>query len=159
IESEAPFKPMSLALVAVVIAVALSSPVRRAYAQRSPLGFYLLATLVMFLCSLGPRPSLMNHQILYEPPYAWLMRVPIFGSIRAPARFAMLTILCLSVAGALAFSRFSVEGIRRRVLAAALMTGILADGWIRVLALPALPAAWPSERAAGYAAVIELPLG
>jgi len=159
ISSDAPFKPMSLALIAAVVAVALSSPVRRAYAQRSPLGFYLLATFVMFLCSLGPRPRLMDHQILYEPPYAWLMRVPIFGSIRAPARFAMLTILCLSVTGALAFSRFSVEGIRRRVLAAALMIGILADGWVRVLALPTLPAVWPSEHAAGFAAVIELPLG
>jgi hypothetical protein len=159
VSSAAPFKPMSLALLAAGVAVALSRPVRLAYAQRSPLGFYVVATMAMFLCSLGPRPSLMNHQVLYEPPYAWLMRVPIFGSIRAPARFAMLMILCLSVTGALAFSRLRVEGLGRRVLATALMAGILADGWIRSLALPALPGVWPSERAAGYAAVVELPLG
>lgn len=157
--SEAPFKPMALALLAVGAAVALSSPIRHAYTRRSPLAFYALATVAMILCSFGPKPSLLHHQFLYEPPYAWLMRVPIFGSIRAPARFAMLTVLALSVSGALAFSRLRFEGTRRLAIAIALMAGIAADGWIHNLAFPVVPGLWPAQRAAGFTAVVELPLG
>jgi len=150
---------MSLALLALGAAVALSSPVRHAFTRRSPLAFYVLATVVMILCSFGPKPSVLHHQFLYEPPYAWLMRLPIFNSIRAPARFAMLAVLALSVSGALAFSRLRIEGTRRLAIAIALMAGIAADGWIHNLAFPVVPGFWPAQRAAGFTAVVELPLG
>jgi hypothetical protein len=159
VSSEAPFKPMSLAVLAVAAAMALSSPVRKAYAKGSLLAFYVLATVVIFLCSLGPRPSLFHRQILYEPPYAWLMRLPIFGSVRGPARFAMVAILTLSVSGALAFTRLRFEGMRRFAVAIALMAAIAADGWIHNLAFPVVPESWPAQRTAGFAAVLELPLG
>jgi hypothetical protein len=39
------------------------------------------------------------------------------------------------------------------------MAGILADGWMAQLPLPAPPDSWPAPRAAGFSAVLELPLG
>jgi hypothetical protein len=39
------------------------------------------------------------------------------------------------------------------------MCGVIADAWILQLPLPPLPDRWPASRAAGFAAVLELPLG
>src|SRR5262249_15583465 len=87
ISSDAPYKPLTLALAAVMLALGCSSRFRAAFARRSRLAFYCVAATLLFLCSLGPKPTLAGHQFLYEPPYAWLMRLPVFDSIRAPARF------------------------------------------------------------------------
>jgi len=32
----------------------------------------------MYVCSFGPRPAFAGHQVLYRPPYAWLMHLPLF---------------------------------------------------------------------------------
>jgi hypothetical protein len=117
--------------------------------------------MMLFLCSLGPKPAFLGRQILYRPPYAWLMRLSVFGeSVRVPARFAMLVAMTLSMAAALAYARL----IRRRpstvLVAAAMAAAILADSWTRPLPLFAPPAAWPSEvSTAGVRAFVELPLG
>ena len=145
------FKPLSVAVVAAVLAVAASSRARDAWTRRSLLAFYLIATVVLFTCSFGPKPTFLGQQVLYEPPYAWLMNLPIFSTeIRAPARFATLAVLTLSVAGALAFDRLGFRAVTRRVVAASLMVGILADGSIRGFAMPALPNTLPLERLAGF---------
>jgi hypothetical protein len=159
LSSETPFKPLTLAAIGVAVSILMSSQVRTAYARRSLLGFYLLATAAMVLFSMGPKPSVLGHQVLYESPYAWLLRLPAYGAVRVPARFGMPAILALSVSGALAFSRFRLAAGTRRVVAPLLMAGILADGWIGQLPLPATPDFWPAEKAAGFAAVLELPLG
>ena len=88
--SDAPFKPMTVALVAIAAWVGASSRLRGAYERRSALAFYAIATIMLFLCSLGPKPTVAGHQFLYEPPYAWLMRLPVFSSIRVPARFGVI---------------------------------------------------------------------
>jgi hypothetical protein len=67
--------------------------------------------------------------------------------------------LALAITGALAFNRLRLDGMARRALAAALLIGIAADGWISHLALPSLPEKWTASRADGFAAVLELPLG
>jgi hypothetical protein len=157
--SDAPFKPMTVALLAIVVWVGASSRLRGAYARRSALAFYAIATAMLFLCSLGPRPTLAGHQFLYEPPYAWFMRLPIFASIRVPARFGLLATLALAMTGALAFNRLRLHETARRALAAALLVGITADGLISNLALPAVPDMWTALPADGFAAVLELPLG
>jgi hypothetical protein len=157
------FKPMSVALAAAALAVATSSRARDAWKRRSLLAFYVIATVVLFICSFGPKPTFLGRQVLYEPPYAWLMHLPVFSTeIRAPARFAMLAILTLSVAGALVFDRLraSAQGAStRRVVFAALMLCVLADGWPREFPMPALPDLLPAHRADGFEAVLELPLG
>ena len=159
VSSDAPFKPLSLAVLAAVVWIGASSRMRSAYARRSPLAFYLVATTVLFLCAFGPKPALLGHQILYKPVYAWLMELPVFGAIRAPARFAMPAMLALSVAGAIAFSRFSATPGRHPVFVLLCAFGVIADGWIAHLPLQPLPDRWPASRAGGFAAVLELPLG
>jgi hypothetical protein len=150
---------MSLATLAFGVWFGASSRIRGAYARHSTFAFYLLATIAMLVCSFGPKPMLAGHQILYEPPYAWLLRLPVFGSVRVPARFAMPAMLALSVSGALAFGRFHLRGRTRHAVAIALMAGIIADAWMTHLPLPAVPDFWPAARADGFAAVLELPLG
>jgi hypothetical protein len=159
VSSDAPFKPLTLALLAIAVWVGASSRLRGAYARRSAFAFYAIATGALFLCAMGPKPALAGHQFLYEPPYAWLMRLGIFESIRVPARFAMPAMLALAMTGALAFDRLGLRPAARRALAAALLVGVAADGWISKLPLPAVPAVWEVSRAKGFAAVLELPLG
>jgi hypothetical protein len=158
ISSDAPFKPLSLAVLAFAVWLGASSRMRDAYARRSTFAFYLLATIAMIVCSLGPRPMLAGHQILYEAPYNWLMKLPGFGSVRVPARFGMLVMLTLSVSGALALGRLQLRERTRRAVGIGLMAGIIADTWMTHLPLPAVPDFWPAKRADGFAAVLELPL-
>jgi hypothetical protein len=159
ISSDAPFKPLSLAVLAFAVWFGASSRMRDAYARRSTFAFYLLATIAMIVCSLGPKPMLAGHQVLYRPPYAWLLRLPVFWSVRVPARFGMLAMLTLSVSGALALGRLQLRERARRAVGIAVIVGILADTWMTHLPLPVAPDFWPAARAAGFAAVLELPLG
>jgi hypothetical protein len=157
--SDSAFKSATLALVLVAIWLGLSSRLRGAYARRSTLAFYGIATVVLFVCSLGPKPTLAGHQFLYQAPYALLMHLWVFESIRAPARFGMLVMLSLATTGAIAFDRLRLQPAARRALLVIALAGIAADGWIGQLTLPALPDLWTASRADGFAAVLELPLG
>jgi hypothetical protein len=78
-----------------------------------------------------------RHAIATEKrPEAWLMRVPGFDTLRVPARFAMLFVLCQCVLLAFAVSRWSSR-LRRPQLAVALIgVGLLVDGWARVRVEP-----------------------
>jgi hypothetical protein len=154
------YKPLSVVAFASVLAVATWSRSRDAWRRASTFGFYVTATVILYVFSFGPRPTFLGRQVLYQPPYAWLMHLPIFSDeIRAPARFAMLAILTLSAAAAVAFDRLEL-GARRRIVAGALMLGIVADGWIRHFPVAPLPEAVAAEdKAADFDAVLEMPLG
>ena len=71
--------------------------------------FYVLAMLLMYILSMGPEPRFLGTPFMYRAPYSWLMRLPGFDAIRAPARFAMLAVLCLSVAAGLSFARLMLR--------------------------------------------------
>lgn len=86
------------------VAAALSTAFRRAWRARSPLAFYAIAAGVMYFFALGPEPHAGATQVLYKPPYAWLMYLPGFDTVRVPARFGLLMIVCLAPAAALAFA-------------------------------------------------------
>jgi hypothetical protein len=157
-----PIKPLTGAL-ALGIGLALTSPrLRHAYATRSLLGFYALAAFVMWLFSLGPAPSLMGKPLMYRGPYALLMLLPGFNSLRVPARFWMMTTLCLAVIGAIVFDRLASRFGQRRLIAAAVVAlGVLADGWVSEMPLASAPLAWKAESCGGSSsgALVELPLG
>jgi hypothetical protein len=161
LSSDASHKAMSIAVVAFILAAAASRPMRQAFARRSAFAFYALAAVLLFLCSFGPRAMAAGHEFLYRPPYTWLMPLPVFESIRVPARFAMPAMLALATAGAIGFDRLRPKaGTRRRgAIALALAAGIAADGWLGAVPLAPLPETWPALRAQRFAAVLELPLG
>ncbi|HUP41560.1 MAG TPA: discoidin domain-containing protein, partial [Vicinamibacterales bacterium] len=159
-----PVKPLTWALTSAMLLLLTSAPVRRAWSTRSVLGFYVLAAGVMWVLCLGPAPTWMGEPLMYRGPYALLMSLPGFNSLRVPARFWMLSVLCLSVVGAMLFDRLGASfPAMRRVLAAAVVLGAIAEGWIVSFPVYAVPEVWspygcaPPPGPGG--AVLELPMG
>ena len=149
-------KPFSIAVYARLLAWVRGRSMRDGWQARSVVMFYLVAGIAMYGLALGPEPRLLGRPLLYEPPYAWLMRLPGFASLRVPGRFAMLAVLCQSMLLSMAVARFAI-GRWQRVLPVALALGILADGWVRLPVAPAPPPGPTVDAAAS--AVVELPVG
>ncbi len=127
---------------------------RRAWREHSVVVFYLVAAAAAYVLALGPEPRLLGRPILYEPPYAWLMRLPGFEVLRVPARFAMLAVLCQSLLLAFAIARAPLAALRNTAVVAAICVGLFLDGWIR---MPVAPAPESGPQWQSVAAVIELP--
>lgn len=157
------YKPLSIAVLFGGAWVLTSSPLRRAFHNRSPFAFYVLATIAMWVFALGPTARVLGQRFLYKAPYAWLMLLPGFGAgFRVPARFAMLAALALSVAAALAFDRLmrARRSLIRVAAATLIAAGVTAESWIQPLPTPEAPA--PLTIPAGLspdAVIVELPIG
>ena len=129
-----------------------------AYRRHSSFAFYLLAAFVLGVLALGPEPKLLGHDFMTHSAYKALTPLPGYEALRVPARFWMLTTICLSTVAGLAFARLVPATSRRRPLALAFVTvGVLADGWVLFPTVTA-PTRSPSlDLAKGT--VLELPLG
>ena len=113
--------------------------VHRSVESRGTRTFYFVTALVMWVLSLGPRPTLYGAPIGVPGPYALLMGLPGFNGMRVPARLWMVSVLCLAVA----------RGVRRRRIEAAARAagssprwpqpGCSLDGWPRAFPLVAAP--------------------
>ena len=151
-----PHKPLSVGLLFLAIAGAMHPSVRTAWRRRSALTFYALATVAMWLLSLGPAPTLLDKPLIYKAPYAWLMLLPGVDGIRVPARFWMLAALCLSIAAALAIRQLTARWPRfAAALPVVACLGILIDSW-PVLIRMEKPPAWRPIRTRAVAR-LELP--
>jgi hypothetical protein len=157
------FKPFSVAMVFFGIWLATTRRVRDAWRAQSPFAFYVLATMAMWVFALGPTARLLGHRVFYKAPYSWLMLLPGFrDEFRAPARFAMLAALTLSVAAAIAFCRFfQPQSARVRWASAAVLgVAIMLESWVSPF--PVIPAPSPLEIPAAVpddAVIAELPMG
>ncbi|MCU1385890.1 MAG: hypothetical protein JWL71_4587 [Acidobacteria bacterium] len=153
------FKPLTGAIMALAVAVACLPSVRGAFHRRSVFAFYLVATFVLCVLSLGPTPAFLGAQFMYRPPYAWLMNLPMFADgVRAPARLAMPAIMTLSAAAALAFARLVPAG-RRAWIAPIVAIAVMADSWTHSLPLRPVPRDRPPLPAADQSAVLTVPFG
>jgi hypothetical protein len=157
-------KPLGVAFTALAAALVISPGVRAARRRGSPLVFYALATLALWVLCLGPLGRFDGLPIWDKAPYWWLARLPGLTALRVPSRFGMPAALCLATAAALAFAYLLPRAGRRAWLVAALAgAGLLWDGWLAPLPLPAPPerlAALESRDAGSPpGAVLELPLG
>ena len=146
-------------VIACIAALLLSRPCVAAWRRRSPFAFYLLAAAALGLLAMGPRPEVAGYPFMSYSPYRGLMALPGLDALRVPARFWMLSLVCLSAAAALAYARLTAAGGRRRhVVLAVLAAGLLMDGWGRLpVALAPSPSPLLLARAVGP--VAELPLG
>ena len=97
----------------------LTARTRAALKRRSPLVFYVAATIVAAILCLGPVVRVGQHVILDPAPYRWLMIVPGFDQLRVPTRFWMIGILCLSAAAGLSFVKVAPAGAARAMPRAA----------------------------------------
>ena len=70
-------------------------------------------------------------------PYTLLTYLPGFDGLRAPARFAMLAVLCLVVAASLAFRRLARRpaDVAAGHFAVVVLAGLSIDGWMRAMPL------------------------
>ena len=153
--------PLTKALALGLVLILISPRVTNAYRTGSALGFYAVAAFLMWLFSLGPAPTVLGRPFMRQGPYALLMFLPGFDSLRVPARFAMVTTLCLAVLGGILFDRLAARVRRGRLgLAIVVAIGVMADGWMSEMRLEWPPARWQAEQcAAPGQALMELPLG
>ena len=85
----------------------------------------------------------------------WL---PVFPGVRVPARFFMLTTLCLAIAAGLALAALNTAYRRFAMAVTCLVAaGLLADGWIAAMPLGAPPRPFVTPLARN-AVVLELPV-
>ncbi len=127
----------------------------------STMAFYLLAAFVTWLLALGPTITIMGEQSAREGPFMWLLALPGVDGLRVPARFWLMSMLCLATVAGM-FIGSVLEGKRRGVAAVAtfiVACGVLMDGWTdRIIVLP-VPAPAPDAAALRGALVMELPMG
>ncbi len=157
IKAHNPSRLFTFSLVFAVAALARSAAAARAWHARSPLAFYALAAVAMFLLALGPEPQAWKQDLFYRAPYWWLMQLPGLDSVRVPARFGLLMIVALTQVFGLAYARLFAPRMRTLVLVS---MAVLVEGWIPTLPLASLPNSphLPARAVAAGVATLELPV-
>ena len=144
-------KPIQVMTIALVLALALSPGVRAMVRQSRTMVFYIVAAVVTWLLALGPRMTFMGSGGA-RGPYDLLMSLPGVDSLRVPARFWLMTTICLSVVAGLVVARFIRDRSRRSTAVVAGLVGlaVLSDGWINRIQTADLPPPVPgAERLVG----------
>lgn len=151
-------KPVQVVTLTVLLALALSPGVRTMVRQSRTMWFYLLAAVMTWALALGPMTTFMGEPGI-PGPYHLLMSLPGVDALRVPARFWLMTTICLSVLAGLVVSEFMRGRSRRTAAVGVVLVGVavLSDGWIDHIRAAELPLAVPgADRLAG-ATVLEVP--
>ena len=144
---------LTIALIIFLLWLSTMPAVAAALRRRSPLLFYAFAAVATWILALGPDPMLFEKRVLYHAPYGWLMQLPGLDGLRVPARFWMMTTVCLTAIAALAIDRVRSG---RQIVVAVASVALLLDGWPREFVV----AAEPEHRFAppGVDARLDLPM-
>lgn len=156
-------RPLSVAILSLLVLGITSPTFVNIFRRRSTFAFYTIAAVMTWLFTLGPRPRLLGHVLLYRGPYALLMLFPGFDDrLRVPARFVMITILAVAIAAGIALLRLTASASRtvRVVVTALVLAAITTDSWTLTCPIQPVPAflSFP-KTVPDAAAVLELPLG
>ncbi len=153
-------KPASIAGALLFAAVLLMPRVWATASQSSVPLFYFLAAIAAWIFTWGPSPEFLGTQVLYEAPFAWLMRLPNGNSVRVPARFWLVAALCLVVLMGVLMAAMLKR--RSRLVTSAVVVaasvGLMVDGWMWIPAAP-VPASAPRPDLLRGGVVLELPAG
>src|SRR4029079_7218365 len=146
-----------VAAIAVIVVALLLARRHLAGPRARALAFYSAATLLMTWMTFGPAPEAWSIPSIWHA-FDWIGLLPRYSGLRVPARFFMLSTLCVAAAAGLAMSALE-ERFRRlgRAVAAIGALLILADGWIVAMQLgvPPRPFGIPLAR---DGRVLELPM-
>jgi hypothetical protein len=153
-------KPVSVALLFLGLAAVLSDGFRAMVARGSVRTFYVGAALACWVLSWGPFPRLFGAEALYQAPYAWLLLLPGVGNLRVPARFWMMTVLCLAIVAGVLTAELLRARTRRvaNALVAVIAVMLLVDGWA-MIPIAAVPPPVADARQLRDAPVFVQPLG
>ena len=130
-------QPLVIALIAFMVLVAIRAA--GSDRRRTPLPFYVLAAVLMWILTLGPVPRFFGRPFVSESwsvlvPYTWLLALPGFDSLRAPARFWMMAALCLSIGASMLLARVLPSARWWRYgIVSLLAAGIISDSWTSAL--------------------------
>ena len=160
LSSSTPVKPASLALGLLVAGTLLLPGLWPSARRGSIRTFYLVVALATWVLAWGPAPTFYGVHVIHEAPFAWLMRLPGGSGVRVPARFWLLSMLCLAVLMGLLVT----ELLKRRsqpakaALVMVAAAGLLLDGWAWIPAAP-VPSPVPRPDLLRGSVVLELPIG
>ena len=154
-------KPLLVVLSATGVAFLSSGGVWAALRRSSVAGFYVLAAFATWALALGPTITLMGVPRRVPGPFAWLTLFPGGDSLRVPARFWLMTTICLAVTAGIVVAGWSRTW--RRPLTPAwlllLATALLADGWVDRLSSAPSPEPVPDAALLRGGLVLTLPAG
>ena len=154
-----PEKVLGLTVLACIVAFGFHPMPVTLFRRRSVFAFYLCAGLALTLLALGPKPTVMGTSVLSHAPYLGLMQLPGFDGVRVPARFWMLTLVCLSTLIGIGCSNLLTTYSRwSGMLFLTLTVGVLLDGWVRFPVVDAPARSVVLERKLD-GPVLELPMG
>lgn len=137
-----------------VVAAALIFRRRRALTR--PFVFYAGAAALFAWLAAGPSTTQWSLATLWHA-YDWIGWLPGYSGLRVPARFFMLTTLCLAVAAGLGVAALSSTRRQALAIAAIVCAAAFVDGWIVPMPLGVPPRPFGVPVTAG-ARVLELPL-
>jgi hypothetical protein len=153
-------KPVMLATALLVLSFLLSPTIRAAAKAASAQAFYIVAAVLTWLFALGPTVTFMGESRGFHAPFGLLLHLPGMAGFRVPARFWLLTTMCLAVL--VAFAAAALFRNRRRwplrSLVAAAAALLLMDGWIARLPAAPVTTAVPDARVLQNATVLNLPV-
>ena len=116
-------KPVQVVTLTLLLALVLSPGVRAMVRQSRTMWFYLLAAVVTWALALGPMTTFMGSPGI-PGPYHLLMSLPGVDSLRVPARFWLMTTICLSVLAGLVVAEFMRGRSRRTAAIAVVIVGL-----------------------------------
>jgi hypothetical protein len=151
-------KPIQVVTLTLMLALVLSPGARAMVRESRTMGFYVLAAVVTWVLALGPMTTFMGNPGI-PGPYDLLMSLPGVDSLRVPARFWLMTTICLSVIGGLVVAEL-MRGRSRRVASIVVVVvglAVLSDGWVDRIHAAALPRRVPGADHLAGATVLEVP--
>lgn len=153
-------KPFSTGVLLLLAGICASRSFRVLVQRYRAAAFYLVAAMATWALSWGPLPRLGTAPVLDEGPFAWLRVLPGVDALRVPARFWMMTVLCLCVLMGVLLAPWLRRQSRRVLLPVmiAATIGLITDGWMPIPAA-ALPLPPPNPDILRGGVALTLPIG
>jgi hypothetical protein len=151
-------KPVQVVTVSLLLALVLSPSVRTMVRQSRTTGFYIIAAVLTWLLTLGPRTTFMGIEGI-RGPYHFLMSLPGVDSLRVPARFWLITTICLCVVVGFVVAELTRGRSRRMTAIAIAILGlaVLGDGWVDRIRTANIPPRLPGASALAGGIVLDMP--